>query len=63
MRLWHDLPTSVKDKDFSPFREGFIFEFRENNTLTKISEFTIIIFEPVHEILVLIAYVSSEGSD
>ena len=24
-RLWHDLPTSVKDKEFSPFCEGFIF--------------------------------------
>ena len=24
-RLWHDLPTSVKDKEFLPFRKGFIF--------------------------------------
>ena len=23
--LWHDLPTSVKDEEFSPFRESFIF--------------------------------------
>ena len=22
--LWHDLPTSVNDRVFSPFREGFI---------------------------------------
>ena len=24
-RIWHDLPTSVKDKEFSPFHEGSIF--------------------------------------
>ena len=24
-RLWHDLPTPVNDKEFSPFHEGSIF--------------------------------------
>ena len=40
-RLWHDLPTSVKDKEFSPFSEGFIFaklHTHESKTLAKISE-------------------------
>ena len=45
MRLWHDLPTSVKDKEFPPFRESFIFATLrgcENKTLAKISEFTVV---------------------
>ena len=46
-RLWRDLTASVKDKEFSPFRKGFIFaklrirEVRENKTVAKISEFTV----------------------
>ena len=30
--LWHDLPTSVKDKEFSLFREGF---FSRNSASAK----------------------------
>ena len=41
-RLWHDLPTSVKDKEFSLVLEGLIFvNLHENKTLAKISEFTV----------------------
>ena len=45
----HDLPTSVNDRVISPFHEGFTFtklrlyaKFRENKTLAKIFEFTLI---------------------
>ena len=35
-RLWHDLPTSVNDKEFSPFWEGLIFaKFRIREDLQK----------------------------
>ena len=50
-QLGQDLPISVIDRVISPFREGFIFaklrayaKFRENKTLTKISELTVIIY-------------------
>ena len=42
----NDFATSVKDKESSPFREGFIFansafaKFRESKILAKISKFT-----------------------
>ena len=40
----HDLPTSVNDRVILPFCEGFIFErsFKENKTLVKKSEFTVL---------------------
>ena len=37
-RLGHDLPISVIERLISPFRKGYIFKFRENLTLAKISE-------------------------
>ena len=42
-RLWHDLPTSFKNKEFSPFRKVFFakLRIRENKTLAKVSEFTV----------------------
>ena len=49
-RLWHYIPTSVKDKELLPFREGLFSrnsasaKFRENKTLAKISEFTVFCF-------------------
>ena len=36
-RRWQDLPISIKDRVFLPFREGFC----ENKVLAKISEFTV----------------------
>ena len=50
-RLGYDLlvPTKLNDRVISPFREGFIFlrnfaaaKFRENKSLTKISDFTVL---------------------
>ena len=47
LRLGYDQPTSVKDREISPFREvlfswNFAYaKFRENKTLMKISEFTV----------------------
>ena len=45
-RLWHDIRISVNDRVILPFHECFIFtklrKFRENKTLAKISEFTVI---------------------
>ena len=47
-QLWHNLPTLVKNKEFSPFREGLCSrnsapaKFRENKILAKISEFTVL---------------------
>ena len=43
----HDLSKSVNDGVISPFHEGFIFpklhaKFRENKTLAKTSEFTVL---------------------
>ena len=64
MRLWHDLPISVNDRVISPFREDFIFTklrilFRENKTLAKISELTVL--DPVlYDGLVYINYGVSE---
>ena len=39
LRLWHALPVVVNDSDFSISRA--FAKFRENKTLTKISEFTV----------------------
>ena len=41
-RLGHDLPILVNGRVILPFREDFIItNFRENNTIAKISEFTL----------------------
>ena len=42
-RLVHHFPISVNDRAISSFREGLIFtKLRENKTLAKKSEFTVI---------------------
>ena len=45
-QLEPDLPTSVNDRVISAFHEVFTFtklrKFRENKTLVKISEFTVL---------------------
>ena len=47
MQQGHELPISENDRGISPFREdlfsrNFAYsKFRENNTLAKISEFTV----------------------
>ena len=41
-RVWHDLPTSVKDKEFFTIsRNSSYAKFRENKTLAKIFEFIV----------------------
>ena len=50
IRQGRDLPISVNDRMISPIHEDFIFaklrKFCENNTLAKISEFTVYIVPP-----------------
>ena len=54
LRLGHDLPISLNDRVIPPFREDFIFkklrlcEVSQNETLAKISEFTVCRSDATH---------------
>ena len=62
LRLGHVLPLSVNDRVTSAFLKGFIFtnfayaKFRENKTLEKISEFTVV--ETFKALIAIITFIA-----